>query len=69
MDHVRDVILLVVESFNKRLLLKEPWGLICNIIVHQPLGAKLMNIDAILQPLNKVSITVRKLSQRQLIRL
>jgi hypothetical protein len=50
-------ILLVVESFNKGRFWKEPWGLICNLIVNQPLGAKLINIDAILQPPNQASIS------------
>ena len=35
-DRVVYAILLEVESFNNKRFLKEPWGLICNVIVNVP---------------------------------
>ncbi len=36
------------NPFNKGRFLKEPWGLICNVIVNQPLEPKLIYLVAIL---------------------
>ena len=58
LDHIRNAILLVLESFNKGRFLKEPWGLICNVIVNQPTQPKLISLLDILQASKPVSINV-----------
>ena len=58
LDHIRNAILLVLESFNEGRFLKEPWGLICNVIVNQPTQPKLISLLDILQASKPVSINV-----------
>ena len=57
-DRAVYAILLVVESFNKERFFKEPWGLICNVIVNEPLGAEMIYLLDILQPSKPVSINI-----------
>ena len=46
---------------NKGRFLREPWGLICNVILNQPIRAKLMHLPGILQLPKRVSTPVQKL--------
>jgi len=47
------------DPFNKGRFLKEPRGLICDAIVNQPLGLKLIGPLDMLQPSKLVSIPVQ----------
>jgi len=64
-DRVVYAILLVVESFNKGRFCKEPWGLICNVIVNEPHQAKLMNLLDVLEQSIRVSIRQFYFRQRR----
>ena len=46
------------KPFNQRCFRKEPWGLICSVIVNQPFEANLMNLVDILRSSKQTSVAI-----------